>query len=205
MSGIHNHKELILLQISYQVENIHFHSIPPTLEQIKMRGSMMIGKSGHPTIALMKEMDWYQAQKIMWRVFMLSMHWSWIIRTPLDILLGIDWSFYNNAILNLKKIKFSFETNQFPIVSPLDSSEWERFWLKYSTHVRDASHREITTWGWKKTLASEGFNGEICPPPHDTTWYGIKELPIPTLESWGFNWDSSNTLYMPNDGIPKVK
>jgi hypothetical protein len=57
MSGIHNHKELILLQISYRVENIHFHSIPPALEQIKMRGSMMIGKSGHPTIALMKEMD----------------------------------------------------------------------------------------------------------------------------------------------------
>jgi hypothetical protein len=38
-------------------------------------------------------------------------------------LLGIDWVFDNNAVLNLKKRQMSFETNALCMVVPLDPYE----------------------------------------------------------------------------------
>ena len=37
---------------------------------------------------------------------------------PYPSLLGIDWAFDNNAVLNLKKRQMSFETNTLRMVAP---------------------------------------------------------------------------------------
>jgi len=42
-------------------------------------------------------------------------------------LLGIDWAFDNNVMLNLKKRKMSFETNTPCMVVPLDPYEGDRY------------------------------------------------------------------------------
>jgi hypothetical protein len=42
-------------------------------------------------------------------------------------LFGIDWAFYNNAVLNLKKRLMLFETNILCMVSSLDIYEGERY------------------------------------------------------------------------------
>jgi len=70
-------------------------------------------------------------------------------KDPSPALLGIDWAFYNNAILNLKQIKMSFETDQFPIVAPLDPSEGERFTEPINDEVKSLvleNIYNITTW-----------------------------------------------------------
>jgi hypothetical protein len=46
---------------------------------------------------------------------------------PYPALFRIDWSFYNNAVLNLKKRLMSFETNILCMVSSLDLYEVERY------------------------------------------------------------------------------
>ena len=40
--------------------------------------------------------------------------------TPYPIMLGIDWAFDNQAIINLKKKTMSFEGNGIPVIRPLD-------------------------------------------------------------------------------------
>ena len=40
--------------------------------------------------------------------------------TPYPVLLGIDWAFENQAIINLKKKTMSFEGNGIWVISPLD-------------------------------------------------------------------------------------
>ena len=47
--------------------------------------------------------------------------------TPYSILLGLDWEFYNQAIINLKTRKMTFESGEYRVISPLDPSEGERF------------------------------------------------------------------------------
>jgi hypothetical protein len=42
---------------------------------------------------------------------------------PYPTLLGIDWAFDNNALLNLKKRKMSFQTYTPHVVEPLDPYE----------------------------------------------------------------------------------
>jgi hypothetical protein len=42
---------------------------------------------------------------------------------PYPALLGIDWAFDNNAVLNLKKRQMSFETDTMCVVTPLDPYE----------------------------------------------------------------------------------
>jgi hypothetical protein len=42
---------------------------------------------------------------------------------PYPSLLGMDWEFDNNVVLNLKKRKFPFETNTLHVIAPLDSNE----------------------------------------------------------------------------------
>jgi hypothetical protein len=42
---------------------------------------------------------------------------------PYPALLGIDWAFDNNVVLNLKKRQMSFETDTLCVVAPLDPYE----------------------------------------------------------------------------------
>jgi hypothetical protein len=46
---------------------------------------------------------------------------------PFPTLLGIDWGFENQAIINLKTRKMIFEAGNFRVVSPLDPSDCERY------------------------------------------------------------------------------
>jgi hypothetical protein len=46
---------------------------------------------------------------------------------PYPTLLGLDWEFDNQAIINLKMRKMTFELGEYRVISPLDPSEGERF------------------------------------------------------------------------------
>jgi hypothetical protein len=47
--------------------------------------------------------------------------------TPYPTLLGLDWAFDNQAIINLKTRKMTFESGDYRVIAPLDPSEGERF------------------------------------------------------------------------------
>jgi hypothetical protein len=47
--------------------------------------------------------------------------------TPYPTLLGLDWAFENQAIINLKTRKMTFESGEYRVIAPLDPSEGERF------------------------------------------------------------------------------
>jgi len=47
--------------------------------------------------------------------------------TPYPALLGIDWAFDNQAIINLKKKTMSFEGNGIRVISPLDPTLGPRY------------------------------------------------------------------------------
>jgi hypothetical protein len=47
--------------------------------------------------------------------------------TPYPTLLGLDWEFYKQAIINLKTRKMTFESGEYRFIAPLDPSEGERF------------------------------------------------------------------------------
>jgi hypothetical protein len=46
---------------------------------------------------------------------------------PYPALLGIDWAFDNNAMLNLKKRHMSFEIDTLHVITPLDLNEGDRY------------------------------------------------------------------------------
>jgi hypothetical protein len=47
--------------------------------------------------------------------------------TPYLELLGLDWEFDNQNIINLKTRKMTFESREYKVTMPLDPSEGERF------------------------------------------------------------------------------
>jgi hypothetical protein len=47
--------------------------------------------------------------------------------TPYPTLLGLDWAFDNQIIINLKTRKMTFESRDYRVIAPLDPSEGERF------------------------------------------------------------------------------
>jgi hypothetical protein len=47
--------------------------------------------------------------------------------TPYPTLLGLDWGFDNQAIINLKTKKMTFESGEYRVIAPLDPSEGESF------------------------------------------------------------------------------
>jgi hypothetical protein len=47
--------------------------------------------------------------------------------TPYPTLFGLDWAFENQAIINLKTRKMTFESGEYRVIAPLDPSEAERF------------------------------------------------------------------------------
>ena len=46
---------------------------------------------------------------------------------PYPTLLGLDWVFDNQTIINLKTRKMTFELRDYRVIAPLDPSEGERF------------------------------------------------------------------------------
>jgi hypothetical protein len=47
--------------------------------------------------------------------------------SPYLALLGMDWAFENQTIINLKTRKMIFESGEYKVISPLDPSEGERY------------------------------------------------------------------------------
>jgi hypothetical protein len=47
--------------------------------------------------------------------------------TPYPTLLGLDWVFDNQAIINLKTTKMTFQSGQYRVIVPLDPPKGERF------------------------------------------------------------------------------
>jgi hypothetical protein len=47
--------------------------------------------------------------------------------TPYPTLLGLDWAFDNQAIINLKMRKMTFVSGKYIVIVPLDPLEGERF------------------------------------------------------------------------------
>jgi len=47
--------------------------------------------------------------------------------TPYPALLGLDWEFDDEAIINLKKRKMTFDSGEYRVIAPLDPSEDEIF------------------------------------------------------------------------------
>jgi hypothetical protein len=47
--------------------------------------------------------------------------------TPYLTLLGLDWAFENQTIINLKTRKMTFQSKDYRVIAPLDPSEGERF------------------------------------------------------------------------------
>ena len=48
-------------------------------------------------------------------------------RWPYPALLGIDWAFNNLIVVDLKKIRMTFEGNGLKVISPLDLDEVHRY------------------------------------------------------------------------------
>ena len=46
---------------------------------------------------------------------------------PYPLFLGLEWVYDNQAIINLKTQKMTFESRKYRVIVPLDPSEGERF------------------------------------------------------------------------------
>jgi hypothetical protein len=96
--------------------------------------------------------------------------------TPYSTLLGLDWGFDNQAIINLKTRKMTFESGEYRVIAPLDPSEGERFveptcldleeiTLLYRTTVCDEDYVNPTTDGvlswWRITSCATDSDTEL--------------------------------------------
>jgi hypothetical protein len=78
--------------------------------------------------------------------------------TPYPTLIGLDWAFDNQTIINLKTMKMTFEYGEYRVVTILDPSKGERFVEPtcldieeivqlYRTTMRDEDYVNPTTDG----------------------------------------------------------
>jgi hypothetical protein len=95
--------------------------------------------------------------------------------TPYPTLLGLDWVFDNQTLINLKTRKMTFELGEYKVIAPLDTSEGERFveptFLDleeiihlYRTIVRDENYvnptiDRILSWRSITSCASDSDTG----------------------------------------------
>jgi hypothetical protein len=94
---------------------------------------------------------------------------------PYPTLLGLDWEFYNQSIINLKTRKMTFESGEYRVIAPLDPSEGERFveptYLDleeinqlYRTPACDDDYVNPTTYGilsWR-SITSCATDSDTC-------------------------------------------
>jgi hypothetical protein len=62
---------------------------------------------------------------------------------PYPALLGINWAFDNNVVLNLKKSQMSFETDTMRVVAPLDPYESNRYNEPVNEEVQSSAIENI--------------------------------------------------------------
>ena len=65
--------------------------------------------------------------------------------TPYPSLLGLDWEFENQAIINLKTRKMAFESGEYRVIAPLDPLEGERFIEPTCLDLEEINHLYKTT------------------------------------------------------------
>jgi len=65
--------------------------------------------------------------------------------TPYPMLLGLDWAFDNQAIINLKTRKMIFESGDYRVIAPLYPSEGERFVEPTCLDLEEIVHLYRTT------------------------------------------------------------
>jgi hypothetical protein len=71
--------------------------------------------------------------------------------TQYPTLLGLDWAFDNQAIINLKTRKMAFESSEYRVIVPLDPSEGERFVEPTWLDLEEISHL------FRKTMRNEDY------------------------------------------------
>jgi hypothetical protein len=100
---------------------------------------------------------------------------------PYPALLGIDWAFDNNVVLNLKKRQMSFKTDTLHLVMPLDPYEGDH----YNDPIdEDAQAREL-----KIFTRSHGHREDYINPTTDgeLSWRSVKSYDTDSddaLERW---------------------
>jgi hypothetical protein len=72
---------------------------------------------------------------------------------PFPTLLGIDWAFDNQTIINLNTRKIIFEAGNFRVVAPLDPSDCER----YVEHVPDIVLEDDVNQLYRTTAREEDY------------------------------------------------
>jgi hypothetical protein len=71
--------------------------------------------------------------------------------TPYPVLNGMDWAFENQAIINLKTRKITFDSGEYRVIVPLDPSEGERFVEPTFLDLEEISQL------YRKTVHDEGY------------------------------------------------
>jgi hypothetical protein len=99
--------------------------------------------------------------------------------TPYPVLLGLDWAFDNQDIINLKTRKMAFESEEYKLIAPLDPFEGERFVEPTCLDLEEISQLYRTT-----TLNEDSVN-----PIADgiLSWWSITSCEIDSdtgLENW---------------------
>jgi hypothetical protein len=75
--------------------------------------------------------------------------------TPYPTLLGMDWEFDNQAIINLKTRKMTFESGEYRVIAPLDPSEGERFVEPTCLDLEEINQLYRTTMRMKKIMSTQ--------------------------------------------------
>jgi hypothetical protein len=100
---------------------------------------------------------------------------------PYLALLGIDWAFNINVVLNLKKNKMSFETDMLHMVSPLDPYEDDRYNELVDEDVEISVIENIyRITGYREEYINPTLDGEL-------SWLSVKSYDIyskDALERW---------------------
>jgi hypothetical protein len=60
--------------------------------------------------------------------------------TPYPTLLGMDWAFDNQTIINLRTQKMTFELGEYRVIAPLDPSEGERYVEPTCLYLEEINH-----------------------------------------------------------------
>jgi hypothetical protein len=105
---------------------------------------------------------------------------------PYPTLLGIDWAFENNAVLNLKKMHISFETDTLCVVVPLDPYEGDCYnETIYEDAQRSGIENILKVMGSREDYINPSVDGKL-------SWRSVKYYDMDfedALDRW------HNTIY----------